>query len=290
MNTLVLGTFDGVHIAHREIINRAKRLGGKVTVCAFDIPPALFFGKNAQMLTDTEEKIRLLKKCGADEIFIQKFDSSLASVEPEEYIKKLCEKFKPEFIVTGFDHRFGKNASGDFFALQSLSKKYGFKYEVVLPVKIDGELVSSTAVRNALASGDISTATKMLGRYYSVSGTVIGGNHIGNTIGFPTVNITYKTLAPQNGVYASLVSFKNKKYKGMTNIGKNPTVSDNNGLKTETHIMGFLKDIYGETVKIEFLKKIRDEKKFASLDELKHQLEFDAKLIDAYIDNKSVVR
>lgn len=284
MSVLVLGTFDGVHIAHRQLIKEAKKIGKRVIVCTFFTPFS-----SAQILTGAEEKSCLLKEAGADEVFMQK-TASVKDLSPEEYIKMLVEKFNPTHIVTGFNHRFGKNASGDLAILSFLGKKYGFISVTVPPVSVEGKIVSSTNIRGLLLKGEIEKANLLLDRFYSLKGQVIKGRQIGNEIGFPTANILPqdKKILPQKSVYATLVKVNGRLLKGMTNIGTNPTVTNENTVSVETHILGFDGDIYGKEIEIFLLKKIRDDKKFESLDELKNQLSEDALLINAYIDTINI--
>lgn len=280
MSVLVLGTFDGVHIAHRKLIKEAKKFGNKVVACTFSAPFS-----PVKVLTDSDEKVCLLKEAGADEVFMQE-TASVKNLLPEEYIKMLTKKFMPTHIVAGFNHRFGKNASGDLATLSFLGKKYGFVPVTVPPVSVEGEIVSSTHIRSLLSNGEIEKANLLLGRFYSLSGQVIQGRHIGTEINFPTANISLngKKILPEAGVYATLVKVKSRLLKGMTNIGTNPTVASGNSLSVETHILGFDCDIYNKEIEISFLKKIRDDKKFESLEELEHQLSQDKLLINAYID------
>lgn len=280
MSVLVLGTFDGVHIAHRQLIKEAKKTGKKVIVCAFSTPFS-----NAKVLSEKEEKEKILKSLGADEVFIQE-PKNVKELSAEDYIKGLVEKFNPKFVVAGFDHRFGKGAQGNLMTLTFLGKKYGFTLIAVPPVEYGGSLVSSSRIRALLQKGEIEEANLLLDRYYSLKGAVVKGKQIGTNLGFPTANIecSENSLIPAPGVYATFVKLNDKLYKGMTSIGFNETVSENNSLTIETHILGFDGDIYGKELEILFLKKVRDAKKFESLDQLKKQLSDDALLINAYID------
>ena len=287
-NTLVLGTFDGVHIAHRALLFQAQKTGGRVIACTFDAPPAYCFKKIDSMLSLPEEKKVLLLSAGADEVFMQHFDEEISALSPEEYIKSLVNRFSPKTIVAGFNHRFGKNAQGSGKELTELGKKFGFNVLTVPPYIQDGILVSSTGIRNALSSGDVLKANLLLGRRYAVSGVTVHGRHVGHTIGFPTVNTAYGLgkMLPEPGVYATVCTLLGKKYKGMTNIGANPTVSDSGVISVETYVLGFDGDVYGENIKLEFAERLRDEKKFDSIDSLKAQLEFDVALTDGLLKYK----
>ncbi len=286
MSVLVLGTFDGVHKAHKALVSAAKSSGENVIVCSFDVPPALFFKKINGVLSLENEKEFLLKSVGADRVFSEKFSDTLANISPEDYIKSLVEKFHPSAIYSGYNHKFGKNASGNCGTLSMLGEKYGFRVNILPPFSVDGCPVSSTAIRNLICSGDMLSAKKLLGRYYSVFGKTVHGKQLGRTIGFPTVNtlVPEIKLLPQAGVYATRCCFDGKYRKSMTNIGTNPTV-DGKTLSVETHILGFNGDLYGKNIKIEFVRKIRDDIAFNSLDELKNQLSNDALLVDSYLQS-----
>lgn len=278
MSVLILGTFDGVHMAHRQLITEAKKTGKKIIACTFSSP---FSGQ--KLLTALDEKTLLLNEYGVQEVYVQEF-KDIKDLEAEEYVRLLCEKFRPTYIVTGFNHRFGKNAKGNPALLSLLGRKYGFIPITVPPVKENDVIVSSTYIRSLILEGKVDNAKKLLGRYYTIKGETVHGKHLGSTIDFPTINtrVTHK-LIPQSGVYATLVTVFGKVYKGMTNIGTNPTV-EGNELTVETHILGFSGDLYGKEAEIAFVKKVRDDKKFSSLQELKSQLSDDALLINAYLD------
>lgn len=282
MSVLILGTFDGVHIAHQQLIKEAKKTGNNIIACTFTAP----FSRQKQ-LTDIIEKTLLLKKYGADEVFVEDFED-IKNITPEDYIKNLCNKFHPPKIITGFNHSFGKNAAGNPMLLSLLGRKYNFIPVTIPPVKENDIIVSSTYIRNLLFSGEIEKANNLLGRLYSIKGNTVHGRHIGNTIDFPTVNtqVPSKKLIPQAGVYATKVRILNKIYKGMTNVGSNPTVTDDKTLSVETHILGFNENVYGKPAEIFFLKKVRDDKKFDSLEQLKQQLSNDALLINAFLDTR----
>lgn len=278
MSVLILGTFDGVHQAHRQLITEAKKTGEEIVACTFSSP---FSGQ--RLLTTLNEKTLLLKRYGVSEVFVQDF-KDIKDLEAEEYIRLLSKKFSPKYIVTGFNHHFGKNARGNPALLSVLGRKYNFIPITVPPVKEGDIIISSTHIRSLIQDGRVDCAKKLLGRYYTVKGETVHGKHLGSTIDFPTINtlITEK-LIPQNGVYATMVRVFGKFYKGMTNIGTNPTVNGSE-LTVETHILGFSGDLYNKETEIFFIKKIRDDKKFDSLEELKAQLSDDALLINAYLD------
>lgn len=284
MNVLVLGTFDGVHLGHQFLLEYA--LGrGNVIVCSFFLPPATVKGK-VKALTTAEEKTALLKKYGANEVFLQDF-ASICSLNAEEYIENLCKRFSPKQIVVGVDHRFGKNALGNAKTLIKNEEKYGYR-TVIVPPKTDEEgIISSSSIRELISMGEIKKANKRLGHTYYVSGKVVGGKGLGKTFNFPTANVLIdkEKLLLKNGVYATKTLVDGKLYNSMTNIGFNPTVSGEK-LTIETHIFNYSKDIYNKKVKIYFYSFVREDKKFDSVLELKKQLENDALLINAYLNSK----
>ncbi len=284
MSVLVLGTFDGVHVAHAQLIKEAKKTGKKIIACTFNAP---YLEKD--ILTLPDEKSKYLLALGVDQVFLQDFNE-VKDLSPEEYVRLLVEKFRPTHVVSGFNHRFGKNAAGNHMSLCFLGKKYGFITVAVPPVSRDGAIISSTLIRAHLKCGRIQEANLLLGRYYSICGTVETGRQIGSKIDFPTANISTKKLLPQNGVYATLVKAEGRLFKGMTNIGTNPTVNEGQQIFTETHILGFDGDLYGKEIEMHFLKKVRDDIKFPSLEKLKEQLSNDALLINAYIDTLNIQR
>ena len=285
MSVLILGTFDGVHRGHQALLDRAKNFAEPIVACTFSFPPAKKIKKNIKLLTTADEKAALLQKYGADEVFMQPFDREKASMPAEAYIEFLCKKFSPHTIVAGFNHKFGFGAKGNCVLLRQLGEKYGYQTEIVPPVTDAQGTVSSTGIRQALLAGETEQAARLLGRRYCLRGITVHGRHIGHSIGFPTVNtcVPKEKLIPQRGVYATLCRINGRLYKGMTNIGINPTVTTEQKLSVETHILGFCGDVYGKTATITFLKKIRAERKFCSVEELKRQLSSDALLIDAYI-------
>ena len=280
MSTLILGTFDGVHVAHRQLIDEALSQKEAVIACTFDAPYS-----KAPLLTLFDEKLALLKEAGVKDVYINSF-SDIKDMPCEEYIRMLNERFKPRTIITGFNHRFGKNAAGTPATLYRLGGELGFTVKTILPVKDGDRIVSSTLIRSILLEGSVDEAARLLGRRYSLSGVTVHGKAIGTKIDFPTVNtaVDAQKLVPASGVYATLVKYNGRIYRGMTNIGTNPTVSDHNPATVETHIFAFNEDIYGKSVEIFFVKRVRDDKKFSSVSELKNQLINDAVLINAYFD------
>lgn len=269
---LALGFFDGVHRGHNAVLEVAKKQATKLAVVTFKRHPMETFGKTCQYICSKEKRAELMKLAGVDYLFELDFTKDLSRFSGAEYLRMLVTYFQPKAIVTGFNHTFGANKTGSPLLLESKQNEYGYKYYQVPPQKINDKIISSTAIKKYLEVGNIENANKMLGYTFSITGKVIHGNHIGRTIGFPTANIEYpKSIVKiPYGVYCSKV---NNKYS-VTNYGEKPTIGENKPV-VETHILNFNKDIYNTKIDIEFIKKIRNEKKFNSLDELKSQINKD---------------
>ena len=280
-----VGTFDGVHLGHREIIKHlirvAKASGGESVLITFDPHPRHVIdpmGDEVRLLTLTEEKIYLLNKTGIDNLLIIPFDAAFAALTFDRFITEiLVGSLGVDHFVVGYDHAFGKGREGNFERLKELGDLHGFTCEQVYEQKANQEVVSSTRIRNFLAEGDVEHANKLLGHEFFIFGEVITGNRLGNTIGFPTINLgrfARHKLIPAMGVYASKIDIDGVLYMGMTNIGVRPTL-DASDLTIETHIFDFDQDIYGKKVVVTFTGRIRDERKFAGLLELTAQLALD---------------
>ena len=271
---LALGFFDGVHKGHQAALNKAKSLGTKTAVITFKHHPLETFNKDCQYICSREKRAILMDNIGIDYLFELDFTKELSQMSGEEYLKMLINYFHPKAIITGFNHTFGANKSGNPNLLETKQTEYNYKYYQVPPQKINDEIISSTTIKQLLEVGNIEKANKMLGYEFSIKGKVIHGNHIGRTIGFPTANIEYPNSIVKlpYGVYCTKVM---NKYS-VTNYGKKPTVGQNTPI-VESHILDFDKDIYNLDIEVEFIKKIRDEKRFNSLDELKVQINKDTK-------------
>lgn len=279
---VALGFFDGVHIAHQEVISKAvdfaKENNLKSAVITFKKSPAVYF-KNTEekTISSLSDRLNFIEKSGIDYAFVIDFEK-IANIEAYDYIKNIIVKnFSPKAVITGFNHTFGLNKSGNGELLKNLEKEFNFKYFEIQPKKLNGEIVSSTLIKKYLSEGNIKQANEMLGRKFFVKNKVIKGEQLGRTLGFKTANIIYpENIADiKNGVYGANVIYQNKKYKGILNLGVKPTVSNLNKRILEVNIFDFDKDIYNEKITVEFEEKIRDEKKFSSVEELKIQIEKD---------------
>ena len=286
--SLTIGTFDGVHVGHREIIQRlvnsAKEKNLLSVVLTFFPHPRIVLQKDTSIkLIDTlAEKQQLLENLGVDVLIVHPFSKAFSRQSADEFIRDiLVNTLQIGHLIIGYDHRFGRNREATVDALISAGETYGFSVDKIEAQDIDSVNVSSTKIRTALQSGDITTANTYLGRNYCVSGRVIHGNQLGRSIGYPTANIEVKEnykLIPADGVYAVKVCNKYTKFDGMLNIGQKPTIGGEN--KTiEVNIFDFNQDIYNTEITIEFVDHVRNEIKFDSLDSLKLQLAEDEKAV-----------
>lgn len=292
-NYVALGSFDGLHIGHLSLINKVKELAnehkGKSMVFTFKNHPrtVIMAENNLDLLMTNKEKIDILLKENIDILALKTFDEEVMKMDPEEFIRWLCNDYSIRGIVVGFNFRFGHKNLGDIDLLNKLKEKYNYELCVMEPFIYENDVVSSTRIRKEILNGNISIANKMLSRTYSITGNVVHGKKLGRQIGFPTANISLTTekLIPKVGVYYTNVEINGKIYKGITSIGNNPTVNGKE-LTIETYILDFNKYIYDEEIKIYFIDRIRDEMKFNGIDELVCQLKKDK----SYAENKEVIR
>lgn len=279
---VTIGTFDGVHQGHREIISRiielAKEINGESVILTFFPHPRMILhpeDQNLKLITTIDEKAELLEALGVDHLIITPFSRDFSNQSAEDYIREvLVKKIGTKRIVIGYDHRFGKDRQGGLADLQRLAPQYGFEVIEIPEQDIDAVAVSSTRIREALLQGDIAKANNFLGYPFYLTGMVIKGDQLGRQLGYPTANLQvieqYK-LIPADGIYSSKVLIKGIEYKGMSYIGSRPTI---NGMtrNIEVNIFDFNQEIYNETVKLQFLDFVRGDIKFSSLDELVVQL------------------
>lgn len=281
--SLAFGFFDGVHLGHQAVIksavNFAKQNNTKSAVITFqDHPCCYFYDVKPQYIIRKKDKLKLLEQLGVDYIYFLKFDKVIANMNAEEYLQNIIIKnFSPMAISTGFNHFFGAQKTGDVKLLFNKQKDFGYKYFEVQPVKYQNETISSTRIRENLALGNFELVNSMLGYDYFLEETVVKGQQIGGKIGFKTANLVYpeKLIPPAKGVYKVQIEYNGENFSGMANFGTHPTVKEIPQPILEVHILNFDKDIYGEKIKVTFVKKIREEQKFNSLEELKQQIQQD---------------
>lgn len=282
--SIALGYFDGVHLGHRAVINSAvnfaKENNLKSAVITFkDHPCCFFYGVCPKYILTREQRREKLASSGIDYLYELDFDEKLSSLNAQEYLENILVKyFTPKSISTGFNHHFGAQKSGTPEFLRNNSKKYGYEYFEIPPQKIDGEIISSTAIRNYLQNGQIEKANKMLKDNFAITGIIVEGQKLGRKLGFKTANLIYppELIDLPFGVYETNTQYG----KGITNFGIRPTVSSTQKPVAETHIMNFAKDIYGEKINVEFVRMLRKEQKFNSVDELKQQIAKDISMIN----------
>jgi riboflavin kinase / FMN adenylyltransferase len=278
---LTLGTFDGVHKGHQKIISElvetAKNKGCESLILTFFPHPRMVLQEPSEikLLNTIEEKSELLAQLGVNHLIIHPFDQTFSRLSAEEFVSDiLVKQLALEKIIIGYDHRFGRNRTADIHDLMEYGEEFGFEVQQISALEIDSISVSSTKIRTALLEGDVEKANEYLGYPYFLSGKVIKGKSIGRTIGFPTANLyieeSYK-LIPINGVYVVQTKINNHKYFGMMNIGFNPTF-EGATQSIEIHLLDFEGDLYHQHLKIELLKRIRDEVKFDSMEALQQQL------------------
>jgi riboflavin kinase/FMN adenylyltransferase len=287
---VTIGTFDGVHIGHQKIISRlqevARQKGGETVILTFFPHPRMILHPddlNIKLISTMDEKAERLDNLGIDHLIITPFTRDFSNLSPQEYIREvLVKKIGTNQIIIGYDHRFGKDRSGGLKELQHYSSELGYEVEEIPEQDIDDVAISSTKIRNAILSGDIKTAENFLGYPFHLTGKVIKGDQIGRKLGFPTANLFIKEsykLIPSDGIYAVSVDFKSgetnlKSANGMAYIGHRPTI---NGMSRniEVNIFDFKEDVYGQTIRLNFLEYMRGDQKFNSLEELKEQLSLD---------------
>lgn len=280
------GTFDGVHLGHRKILNqlvaKAKKVGGESVLLTFSPHPRIVLQPDVELelLSSENEKISLLEKTGIDHLIIHPFTREFSRTQSLDFVREfLVNKIGVKHLVIGYDHHFGRNREGSFDHLKEFGPIYGFEVEEIAAFDIDQVNVSSTKIRNALAEGNVELANMYLGAPYSISGRVIKGNQIGRTIGFPTANIEcdfMQKLLPADGVYAGKLHVNGHTYNAMANLGSRPTIGSKQR-KLEVHCIGTDIHLYESEVRFDLYKFLRGIEEFANLEALKKQLEVDKK-------------
>lgn len=280
-HSVALGSFDGLHVGHRELlsacIEAAKKYGIKSAVCTFDKNPKKVLTGRVSLLTDNEEKIRRINDAGIDDVCMECFDADYAKMPPDEFFYKiLIGKCRAKCLVCGENYRFGAKGAGDTGLLGKLCEKEGLGLVVVPFVEDDGEIVSSSMIRKLIEDGDMARASKLMTVPFSLSGEVLHGKRLGRKLGYPTANLYFgeDSVIPKYGVYAVKVTLDGKCYTGVANVGVRPTV-DGEGVNAEVHVIDFDGDLYSKTIRVEFIEFIREEKKFSDIEELKAQIEKD---------------
>lgn len=289
---LTIGVFDGVHLGHKKLLSKLKKEASKndlmTGVITFSQHPQEVISPQTRLpnLTDLDQRRELLKNEGIDIVIILPFDAEMAKLSARQFITSLKKHLRLRSLVIGPDFALGKSREGDAAALRTLGQEMGFTVTVVPPMKINGEVVSSTAIRAALTKGDMEKAHRLFGRFFSLHGRIVRGEGRGAKLGFPTANIS---ISPQqalttDGIYATRAYIDGKVYKSATNIGTRPTFNGHHRT-VEVYIIDFKGDLYGKDLKIEIIERVRDEKKFSSIEELKKQMEEDVKRAVVILDS-----
>lgn len=293
---LTIGTFDGVHVGHQKILQQVKmeaeKIGGESVLFTFFPHPRMVLypeSHGLKLLQTQEEKMAKLERVGVENCIVYPFTFDFSRLSAIEFVRDiLVNKLQIKKLVIGYDHQFGKNREGNIQFLKEICEVYGFDVIEIPAQDIDAVNVSSTKIRNAILGGDIAKANEYLGEKFELTGTIVHGQAIGKTIGFPTANIQVNSdlkLIPGNGVYAVDVNVKDSHYFGMLNIGNRPTVNYSADRTIEVHILDFSGEIYAEEITVKFIDKLRDETQFKDLQELQNQLKEDEKFIRTkYLD------
>jgi riboflavin kinase/FMN adenylyltransferase len=292
---MALGYFDGIHLGHQKVIGTAANIaaekGYKSAVMTFHPHPSVVLGKkeqHVQFITPLKEKERIIARLGIDYLYIVEFTPSFAELLPQEFVDQYIIGFHVKHVVAGFDFTYGRLGKGTMETLPFHAREQ-FTQTVIPKLTLEGEKISSTYIRHLLKSGDVESLPRLLGRFYEVEGTVIGGEKRGRTIGFPTANIelTDDYLLPALGVYAVRIKIGAETFEGVCNVGYKPTFHKKQEGKPniEVHIFDFARDIYGETVTIEWHARLRSEQKFSSVEQLVAQIERDKEKAEAYFRN-----
>lgn len=284
-----LGKFDGIHRGHEllleQLLKQKKEKGYVTVIFTFNIPPRkVLHAQETKVLTTNEEKMHMFESFGIDYLIECPFTPEVMNMEPEAFIEMLVKNFSVKCIVTGEDFCFGHNRRGNYRMLQEYAGKWSYEAIILPKIKEEERDISSTFVREEIVSGHIERANKLLGYPYFVSGEVKHGNRIGRTIGFPTINLIppENKLLPAFGVYITKVLIDGTIYHGVTNVGCKPTIEGQNPVGVETYILDFEQDVYNKTVIVTFMKRLREERKFANLEELLAQMKLDVEAAKKY--------
>ncbi|MCX6174513.1 MAG: bifunctional riboflavin kinase/FAD synthetase [Ignavibacteriales bacterium] len=292
---ITVGSFDGLHKGHIKIFEKVLELSNKNNgtsfVITFEPHPRSVISKDfdLKILTSLDEKKDVLEKIGIENLMVVNFTKEFSQLTSDKFIKQyIVDKIGSSQMVIGHDHKFGKDRLGDEKKLREVGKIYNLDVTTVPPEMLDGEIISSTKIRNALFAGDIEKAGLLLGRNYTLAGIIVKGMQRGRLLGFPTANIQpddENKALPMNGVYIVKCLLENETHFGIMNIGYRPTFENKHEVVSEVHILNFDRDIYGKYFKVEFLKRLRNEKKFESKEDLIHQIEADKKEAQKFIEN-----
>ncbi len=282
---LTIGTFDGIHLGHQalltQLVQAARQRQAQAAVITFDPRPKTVLAPhlaNNDYLTTSAERVVLLEKLGLDVFIITPFTREFAQTPARDFIQLVVARINLVEFWAGHDFALGKNREGNLVKLTELGREFGYTVQAIEPLLLNGQVVSSTRIRDLLREGDVRQAAQLLGRYPSLTGVIITGQQRGRRLGFPTANLAAppERLIPANGVYVTLAGLNDHRYASVTNIGVRPSFEGDPQRTIETHIFDFNQDIYGQPLTLEFVERLRPEKKFASIDDLTAQIAADA--------------
>lgn len=292
---IAIGVFDGVHIGHQALIRQtaegAKQMDGRALAATFDPLPiqALARGAPPSALSDVDDRVRLLHVAGADDIVVFHFTREFAAVDAAEFVRRLVAAGDVRRIFVGEDFQFGRDRGGNVRTLAAAGPRHRFEVVVATPVTEGGEVVSSTRIRNALLAGDVTGAARLLGRPFSVRGTVVHGAKRGRALGFPTINLAVppERLLPRDGIYAMTVRVRDEEVAAAASLGVRPTFGSAGDRTLEAYLLDWEGDAYGETIEAAFIKRLRDELRFASAEELTEQIARDVEATRAALRERT---
>lgn len=295
---LTLGVFDGLHLGHqlvmRTVLERARAIGAVPTVITFDPHPrAVLHPESAPPLLQTfDQKIEAFGVLGIEQVIVIRFNQAFAGIEAEDFLRDVVgERLQAREVYLGRGFAFGRGRKGNIELLKEVSERLGFHAAEVPEVRLRGQRISSSTIRKLLAEGRVNLARRMLGRPYGVEGRVVHGEARGRSIGFPTANLRPQNrVIPRNGVYATATLIEGAWRRSVTNIGTRPTFESDADASVETYVIDWTGDLYGDVVRVRFLHQLRDEKKFASVDELKRQINLDRQRAESYFERSGVRR
>ncbi len=290
-----LGNFDGLHVGHMALVNtlisEARIHGLQSVIYTFTKHPENIMRKKlfTPLLTTVGKRVQILSETVLDYVYFDEFDEEYSRMEPESFVKKiLLDKLGARLVVAGFNYRFGYMGQGDVGLLRTMGKRYNFRVIIIPPVKVDDEIVSSTAIREYVKKGEMENVFRLLGRHYSITGEVMDGKRMGRRIGFPTANLHPEEylILPREGIYITRTLYNGEFYSSLTNIGRNPTFEDSEKVSVETHILNFNRDIYRSNIEVFLLSFLRDELKFENAQELSKQILLDVSAAREYFGLK----
>lgn len=290
-HVIALGFFDGVHIGHSALMKKTVEVAHErnltPSVITFDSHPlSVVTDEKIPLLSSPEERAELIRRLyGIDEVICLRFDSELAHMPWDEFAVKLVKNYDAAHLVCGYDYTFGNKGQGNAEKLREKCRELGITCDVIEPVRVNGERVSSTMIRKMIENGEMEKAAEYLGHFHTLTDTVRAGKRLGRTINAPTINMTFplNVIIPRYGVYATIVTTPDgKTWHGVTNVGVRPTVDDSEFVTAETYIIGFSGNLYGCRIRLEFCAFLRDETKFESIDALKEQIAKDTKNVEDY--------